>query len=202
MKVNVSEATGNVLDLLVAAAEGIPLRRPVRATNTDVERLAVPFELFDVEVIFRNDKPVSAKVQQIKVIRYGIAKDVAATAPSITFIDSGGQKAWGSVDMFFLDKKEAELEALAAVKGAADYFHPSADWSQAGLIIEREFIELRVVSAGTSKHSTTDSWEAIASTSSGDDLFVTGPTPIVAAMRCYAASKLGSEVEMPDELLQ
>ena len=27
-----------------------------------------------------------------------------------------------------------------------------------------------------------------------------GPTPLIAAMRCYVASKLGDEVEVPDEL--
>lgn len=29
----------------------------------------------------------------------------------------------------------------------------------------------------------------------------TGPTPLIAAMRCYVASKLGDEVEIPEELL-
>ena len=28
-----------------------------------------------------------------------------------------------------------------------------------------------------------------------------GPTPLVAGMRCYAISKMGEEVEIPDELL-
>ena len=28
-----------------------------------------------------------------------------------------------------------------------------------------------------------------------------GPTPLIAAMRCYVASKLGDEVEVPEELL-
>jgi hypothetical protein len=28
-----------------------------------------------------------------------------------------------------------------------------------------------------------------------------GHTPLIAAMRCYVASKLGDEVEIPDELL-
>lgn len=28
-----------------------------------------------------------------------------------------------------------------------------------------------------------------------------GPTPLIAAMRCYVASKLGDEVEIPEELL-
>jgi len=29
-----------------------------------------------------------------------------------------------------------------------------------------------------------------------------GPTPLIAAMRCYVASKLGDEVEIPQELAQ
>jgi hypothetical protein len=28
-----------------------------------------------------------------------------------------------------------------------------------------------------------------------------GPTPLIAAMRCYVASKLGDTVEIPEELL-
>jgi hypothetical protein len=28
-----------------------------------------------------------------------------------------------------------------------------------------------------------------------------GPTPLVAAMRCYVASQLGDEVDVPDELV-
>lgn len=29
---------------------------------------------------------------------------------------------------------------------------------------------------------------------------LTGPTPLIAAMRCYTKSKLGDEVEAPDTL--
>ena len=28
-----------------------------------------------------------------------------------------------------------------------------------------------------------------------------GPTPLIAAMRCFAASRLGDEVDVPDELV-
>ena len=31
-------------------------------------------------------------------------------------------------------------------------------------------------------------------------VYFDGPTPLIAAMRCYVASKLGDEVEVPDEL--
>jgi len=27
-----------------------------------------------------------------------------------------------------------------------------------------------------------------------------GPTPLIAAMRCYVASKLGDEIKLPEEL--
>jgi hypothetical protein len=31
-------------------------------------------------------------------------------------------------------------------------------------------------------------------------LFFSGPTPLIAAMRCYVASKMGDEIELPEEL--
>jgi len=61
------------------------------------------------------------------------------------------------------------------------------DWKSAGPIIEREGIALG---------QTADGWEA---TCDGD-IYVYGKTPLVAAMRCYVACKLGEEVEVPDGL--
>jgi len=68
----------------------------------------------------------------------------------------------------------------------------STDWAQAGPIIEREFI---CVSAPM--HPSTAPWFAISDSTGCKS---SGPTPLVAAMRCYVASKLGDEVEVPDEL--
>lgn len=73
------------------------------------------------------------------------------------------------------------------------YWQPSTSWAQGGPIIEREFI---CVSAPM--HPSTAPWCAI-SDSTGCKAF--GPTPLIAAMRCYVASKLGDEVEIPEELL-
>jgi hypothetical protein len=65
----------------------------------------------------------------------------------------------------------------------------SIDWSQGGPIIEREGITVR--------RYTDALWDA----SIGRlDYVADGPTPLVAAMRCYVISKLGDEVEVPDEL--
>lgn len=32
--------------------------------------------------------------------------------------------------------------------------------------------------------------------------YYSGPTPLIAAMRCYVASNLGEEVEIPEEVLK
>jgi len=69
-----------------------------------------------------------------------------------------------------------------------DHFKPSTDWAQGGPIIEREKI---------TPHADDDDWVAQAW-----KLVITesGPTPLIAAMRCYVASKLGDEIDIPEEL--
>jgi hypothetical protein len=68
------------------------------------------------------------------------------------------------------------------------FWTPSTDWEQAGPIIEREMITVEW---------TGEDWMACIWC---DEKFL-GPTPLIAAMRAYVASKLGDEVEVPDELL-
>jgi hypothetical protein len=65
----------------------------------------------------------------------------------------------------------------------------STDWLLSGPIIERERITPHA-------HDNGD-WVAQVR---GYDSEESGPTPLIAAMRCYVASKLGEEVEVPDEL--
>ena len=71
-------------------------------------------------------------------------------------------------------------------------YSPSTDWAQAGPILDRERITIRQWTNMPSIHAYMPHdgapWGA-------------GPTPLIAAMRCYVASKLGREVEVPDELL-
>ena len=59
-----------------------------------------------------------------------------------------------------------------------------------GPIIEREEISIVRVSSAL--------WDAHMS---NVNFFESGATPLIAAMRCYVASKLGDEVEVPEELL-
>jgi hypothetical protein len=75
-------------------------------------------------------------------------------------------------------------------KGTLYDFCPSTNWAHGGPIIGREKIGLFFDRACGNQ------WR-------GHMLYhedILGPTPLIAAMRCYVASKLGDEVEVPEEL--
>jgi hypothetical protein len=44
-------------------------------------------------------------------------------------------------------------------------------------------------------------WKADCSTPNGL-IMGSGPTPLIAAMRCYVASKLGDQIDIPTELME
>ena len=86
-----------------------------------------------------------------------------------------------------LDWAVAKGEGFEPFGGALVYY--STIWTLGGPIIEREGITVR--------RYTDALWDA----SMGRlDYIADGPTPLIAAMRCYVASKLGDEVEIPEEL--
>lgn len=73
------------------------------------------------------------------------------------------------------------------------FFSPSTDWKRGGPIIDRERISVRA--------SEKDSHWAAGQFGNEESFFYqTGPTPLIAAMRCYCASKLGDTVDVPEEL--
>jgi len=65
-------------------------------------------------------------------------------------------------------------------------FTPTTDWAQGGPIIERE---------GLAVWKNNGYWEAEAASN-----WAKGDTALIAAMRCYVASKMGDEIEIPEEL--
>ena len=71
-------------------------------------------------------------------------------------------------------------------------YNPSTDWSQGGPIIDRERIS--VIS-----HKPYPEWGAHKDKRQ-KRIVQLGSTALIAAMRVYVASKLGDEVEVPDEL--
>jgi hypothetical protein len=79
-------------------------------------------------------------------------------------------------------------EGLTGILAPVNY---CGKWEFGGPIIEREVIDL-VSPLGCP----TTSWVA-----SRGRIYANGPTPLIAAMRCYVASKLGDDINIPEELL-
>ena len=74
------------------------------------------------------------------------------------------------------------------------FFRPSTSWAYGGTISERE----RICIAWLAHTDTETEHYCVAHI---DGVYVQyGPTPLVAAMRCYVASKLGDTVNIPDEI--
>jgi Protein of unknown function (DUF2591) len=71
----------------------------------------------------------------------------------------------------------------------AKWFAPSTDWAQGGPIIERYRIAI--------DHSEGNDWCASSEVSKRPQ---SAATPLIAAMRCYVAAKMGDEIEIPEEL--
>jgi hypothetical protein len=107
----------------------------------------------------------------------------------------------------------------------APWWHPSTNWAQGGPIIERESISvIRLDDEDIPDHKgfwtgkKVPQWGAVrgekhcpeeqygpqgdnwGKSYHVDEDAVCGPTPLFAAMRCYVASKLGDNIEIPEEL--
>jgi hypothetical protein len=102
-----------------------------------------------------------------------------------------------------LDWAVAKCEVGDAAEQAGDWWKPSTDWAQGGPIIERE--QFNRIALNVSGGYTVS--KKIAELHDDNDSFIirwvhgVGPTPLIAAMRCYVASKLGDTVDIPEELL-
>ena len=105
-----------------------------------------------------------------------------------------------------LDGAQLDWAVKKAIKKDGGYFLPSknykdishsTNWAHGGPVIEQEVINL-------GRHTWDDSgvirWGASKAGLFQGAPFSVGPTPLIAAMRCYVASKLGEEVEVPHGL--
>jgi len=96
-----------------------------------------------------------------------------------------------------------DIDMASVRDGVVDVFYfesykPSSDWALAGPIIEREWIDVikpvNSVCWVATMHYQNDDSERIQTSEEQ------GTTPLIAAMRCYVASKLGDEIELPEAL--
>jgi len=91
-------------------------------------------------------------------------------------------------------KRGGELLVLGPGSSPLNY-SPQTNWAQGGPIIERERISIHHLQSG-------NYWLAQPQTTIKNvkPKGVYGPTPLIATMRYFVASKLGDEIEIPKEL--
>jgi len=95
------------------------------------------------------------------------------------------------LDLYYSDDNKPLV-----LEEAPDYYQewePSTNWAQGGPIIDREKIGFWIFA--DADNSPEEVWVSMRV-----PFIEHGPTPLIAAMRCYVASKLGDEVEIPEEL--
>ena len=98
-----------------------------------------------------------------------------AVAKAQGYFDDGATSA-----KHFLDMREAGVH----------WTRGSTDWAEGGPIIERECVDIMFEGPEWYAYMR---WE-------DKTLQYDGPTPLIAAMRCYVASKLGDEIDVPNTL--
>lgn len=117
-----------------------------------------------------------------------------------------GTARWGSNDGYtdwILDKEGLQRYYFDGSRSRAGHwevieaFRPSTDGALAVPIIEQERITMRVSTM------TGTAWVAFYDVPGQYHAHIRekGPTMLIAAMRCFVASKLGGEVDLPKELL-
>ena len=88
----------------------------------------------------------------------------------------------------YIDNPESWMYQAKSTDLIRTTFHPSKYWAQGGPIIERETIAIDFDGC---------LWCASDNT---NPLANYGGTALIAAMRCYVASKMGDEIEIPGGL--
>jgi hypothetical protein len=110
------------------------------------------------------------------------------------FLDWAVGKCEGATDEWHTDKPFF-WDGVPCVRDAGHdvRYSPSTDWAQGGPIIEREKIDT---------FNQNNGYTGAIKMPTKNDPHPTpyfGTTTLIAAMRCYVSSKLGDEVEIPEE---
>lgn len=193
MHIAYSDLTPRQLDWCIAKILGRALRMPRRASNEDVQGLQVPFQMFEtVETIV--DGKTTHRVSPITVTRYGRIWS-GATGDTISFVGADGRDGTGTVNLFYLDEKEAELEALGGNRGFLKGFHPSTN--QADGVPVRDFIDGGLELKRWRQPEVAWSCQIDAE---GRSAVAVGTTELLAFARAMVRGHLGDTVDVPTDI--
>lgn len=109
-------------------------------------------------------------------------------------LDWAVAKAAGIVEEGEFDTKRSILFILGG------YYTPSTNWAQAGPLIDQAGITV-VCWAKPGQWEADSTARLWLKVNGPPSIRFKGATALIAAMRCYVQSKLGDEVDVPEELL-
>jgi hypothetical protein len=95
-----------------------------------------------------------------------------------------------------LDWAVARCEGVEIIVAQENWDWYSSSWEHGGPIIERELIEIYPIGVLAFNVE----WCARKVDTDGDLMYLYGDTPLISAMRCYVASKMGNDIDIPKEL--
>ena len=114
---------------------------------------------------------------------------------------TGAALDWAVAKIVFPEPDYEDADRLVYVHGDDEFhFTPSTNWAQGGPIIERERIGIDGMRLDNVNAGEVEAFKWVGGEHDAFPLTAVGPTPLIAAMRCYVASQLGDEVEIPEEL--
>lgn len=193
--IDIHQATSRELDYLSAKSLGMALRYPRWATDEEAAVRQVPFTMYEV-VQTNRDGWLTHHISEVTVTRFGILPD--CFSPSISFTDSNGHQALGSVSMFHFDRGEAEVEVQGMSRGCFDEdWRPTKDWNQAGPLIEKEGISVGPFEVDGCPQDPGKLWYARVR---GRILLAFGSTPTEAVTRAFCLARMGDVQRVPEDL--
>ena len=110
------------------------------------------------------------------------------------------EEEWNTKGFVYFNFQSGEPRIVLA---GGIIFYPSREWEHGGPIIEREGISIgQNFNGPEGSFATANGWYAYRFVHGGviNPPRYLGSTPLVAACRCLVASKLGDEIEIPEEL--
>ncbi len=189
-----SQLTGRALDYAAALASGRVVTIPPTATNETMP--PVPCTLWEIAYMLKTATMERTwLVRPIYILRHGILPNCSGV--TVSFRDADSRAAQGSADMFYLTQEAAQQAADLENRGGLEGFEPTQDDAQCWPLVFGERVGVHA-----DLHST--DWFGVyvrdGVGSSPVMINMRGKDPREAALKAYVHKKLGTEVDIPENL--
>ncbi len=202
-KIKTAELSLDQLDCIVAKCEGRLTEEPTYNSSADLQILQLPCSMW---ARFETEDETEEYVEEVILVKMMITTSGTAI---VCEIGTGEGTFYCYPSFVHLTKEAAEYAAKWSNQGGND-FHPSTNIAEAYGIIEREKIDTSYCGEGIvveanevqPEHWYADMyWRGQDQVPGGGETWRAGgdgATMMEAAMRCYVASKMGEEVDVPE----